>query len=211
VLPFSDCTKDNPAAHTVLNFGYGRSHHWRSSLHDSQRTICRKHRKKKGGACSKGSSIELAAVVSRLYLNIRQCWKTSVLVEHEWGKGFWLEQMKRYDCEVSVQARTGSGGRFGGSATPHGAPDTPTPGSAPGRLLAAGQQAPPNGPPASGSVDRNHGWWRSQKRGRQLPAGAQHSPEGGIQEGRRSSPGQQAGGCAEAEAKTGPTGDSCLA
>ena len=23
-LPFSDCTKDNPAAHTVLNFGYGR-------------------------------------------------------------------------------------------------------------------------------------------------------------------------------------------
>ena len=25
VVPFSDCTKDNPAAHTVLNFGYGRS------------------------------------------------------------------------------------------------------------------------------------------------------------------------------------------
>lgn len=23
-VPFSDCTKDNPAAHTVLNFGYGR-------------------------------------------------------------------------------------------------------------------------------------------------------------------------------------------
>ena len=24
VVPFSDCTKENPAAHTVLNFGYGR-------------------------------------------------------------------------------------------------------------------------------------------------------------------------------------------
>lgn len=24
IVPFSDCTKDNPAAHTVLNFGYGR-------------------------------------------------------------------------------------------------------------------------------------------------------------------------------------------
>jgi len=24
VVPFSDCTKDNPAAHTVLNYGYGR-------------------------------------------------------------------------------------------------------------------------------------------------------------------------------------------
>ena len=23
-VPFSDCTKENPAAHTVLNFGYGR-------------------------------------------------------------------------------------------------------------------------------------------------------------------------------------------
>lgn len=23
-IPYSDCTKDNPAAHTVLNFGYGR-------------------------------------------------------------------------------------------------------------------------------------------------------------------------------------------
>ncbi len=23
VMPFSDCTKENPAAHTVLNFGYG--------------------------------------------------------------------------------------------------------------------------------------------------------------------------------------------